>query len=102
MTDAHAFRTPASAEALHYERSIERIADHLEKLAQRVRREGGRASLDLDGSHVRAAHAVLHEVMWGVANANLDTLVAAAGKVDEAKHTACAEPAATNITGADR
>ncbi|QGH75859.1 hypothetical protein L3Y25_gp105 [Gordonia phage Syleon] len=54
------------------ERSVrdgaKQVAEHLRRVADEVEREAERSKLD------RLAADVTHTVMWGLANANLDTV----------------------------
>lgn len=59
------------------------MADRIERVGQ-VEDHGGVMPSYAGDPHVHAAQKVVHEVVWGVANSGLDTLVSDAGMADRA------------------
>lgn len=81
-----------------YIRDLDRIAERLNDLISRMKREAtpiepiepieGR-SLPSDAyPHSYAANRAIHELHWGIANAHLDTLIKSAAEADKAARDA--------------
>lgn len=58
---------------------LRRMADEVDRRADGFTAE---SSMLLPNRNSRAASEVVHSVMWGIANLNLDALVDAAGRAD--------------------
>ena len=71
-----------------YVTQVEDVASHLRAIADRLERglevEPGPVREGGCGPYTTAVQAVVNTVMWGMANANLDSLIRAAGNVDAA------------------
>lgn len=70
---------------LTYRRRLAALADRLRELAESVETFGTRLTNVRDPGvpdYSRAARDVVHEVMWGLANAHLDAVVEAASDAD--------------------
>jgi hypothetical protein len=66
-----------------YEGHVNRIAEGLRSLADRVERTGHSPRPGRSNTYSTAACDVLHDVTWGVANLNLDNLLNAALDADD-------------------
>lgn len=75
---------------LNYRETVSKAAASLRRTADRIEREGlsVRTGKSVSGAlpYAYAAHSAIHEAVWGIANANLDGIVTAAGEADAA-HT---------------
>lgn len=73
-----------------YRHEVIRVARHLRSLADEIQRDGLRvqprvtSSYDALPSYGDAAHRIIHNLHWGIANANLDGLIRAAADADYA------------------
>lgn len=66
-----------------YRDAVVTVADRLRDMADRVEREGLRIA-GPGRSYGKAASSAIHELTWGVANANVERLVSDAADADEA------------------
>jgi hypothetical protein len=82
-----ASRTCGSGSATRYSERLEKVSVALTDLSAQVLREGK----PQDRDYVWAAQKVIHDVVWGIANLNLDILVACASDVREAQREATEE-----------
>lgn len=81
--------TWAEVQSRHYGVKVAVIAADLRSLADRIEREGKPrpSSVYTAGTeHQTAAGAIVHAVMWGLANINLDGLIREAADADAAPH----------------
>jgi hypothetical protein len=74
----------AEAAAQRYRERLEKVSTALTDLAAQVLREGE----PRDGDYLWAAQKVIHDVAWGVANLNLDILIASASDARETQREA--------------
>jgi hypothetical protein len=75
----------AANAAGRYAKRVSDLAGRLRALADEVEREGRVSEstvYDPRTEHSVAAHRIVHAIMWGLANANLDGLILAAAEVD--------------------
>ena len=71
-----------------YIRQARGVAARLLRIANEVTRNTDRLESNSKAFCTQAASDVVHEVMWGIANANLDTLISSAGDADESRNLA--------------
>jgi hypothetical protein len=69
-----------------YSAKVRRVAAKLRQVADDIERSATPPTdiHSLKANHARGAEDVIHKVMWGLANADLDGLVARARDADEA------------------
>jgi len=71
----------------NYLSSLAVVVKRLRAMVDRVEQQGGQIDMYRGRDYVWAAHNAVHEVMWGLANAGLDSLVSTAGECQRL-HTA--------------
>jgi hypothetical protein len=79
----------AEAAAQRYNERLAKASAALTDLSAQVLREGK----PRDGDYVWAAQKVIHDVVWAIANLNLDILVASASDARDAQREAAEESA---------
>jgi hypothetical protein len=72
----------------HVAQRLRDSADRLERAGLDVQDHGGVMPSYAGDPYVHAAQRAVHEAMWGLANADLDGLVSAAGQADRAAREA--------------
>lgn len=76
-------KTWADRHAEHYNRLLASVVAGLRRVADDVERQGAKTANRVDApEHGWAAHNVIHEITWGVANLNLSALILAAAEAD--------------------
>lgn len=74
---ADAFQKRATATAQH----LRDVADRIDREVTQIRPGG---VVLPDSPYTQAAQRIAHEFLWGMANANLDGVITAAGEADDA------------------
>lgn len=78
--------------SVQYLQKVDEIADAVEEMARRIRRDGKvleRAFKDAP-PHAQAASDIMHILGWGMANLNLSELIRKAAMADDAPHAVAA------------
>ena len=92
-TDADGHAWWAERSSIRYDEKVAAIAADLHDIANKIARDGKVRCSDSFGAppftrHSYAAHTVTHDLMWGIANLSIDSLVTLAADADVADRDA--------------